>query len=76
MSLTVFLCFAATQRNTPLKEVDWCYPVTEIERIRYRVFKDLWEKKYYLTSGGKFGGDFLVYPGKYLEREQFLLQYK
>merc|ERR1712071_363431 len=27
------------------------------------VFNDLWEKGYYLTSGEKFGGDFLVYPG-------------
>ena len=60
----MLLCFAATQRNTPLKEVDWRFSGTEMERIRYRVFKDLWEKKYYLTSGGKFGGDFLVYPGK------------
>jgi len=27
------------------------------------VFNDLWERGYYLTSGEKFGGDFLVYPG-------------
>ena len=44
----------------------WLYPVTESETTRYRVFKDLWEKGYYLTSGCKFGGDFLVYPGKYM----------
>ncbi|XP_044744898.1 tRNA-splicing endonuclease subunit Sen34 [Coccinella septempunctata] len=30
---------------------------------RYSVFKDLWEKGYYITSGEKFGGDFLVYKG-------------
>ncbi|KAH9637178.1 hypothetical protein HF086_016200 [Spodoptera exigua] len=31
--------------------------------IKYKIFKDLWEKKYHITSGSKFGCDFLVYPG-------------
>ncbi|GAM23733.1 hypothetical protein SAMD00019534_069080 [Acytostelium subglobosum LB1] len=31
--------------------------------LRYRVFKDLWEKGYYLTNGTKFGGTFLAYIG-------------
>lgn len=39
------------------------YPSTEKEVLRYHVFKDLWEKGFFLTSGVKFGGDFLVYPG-------------
>ncbi|CAH0729738.1 unnamed protein product, partial [Brenthis ino] len=30
---------------------------------RYAVFKDLWEKGHYITSGSKFGADYLVYPG-------------
>ncbi|KAJ3590461.1 hypothetical protein NHX12_008412 [Muraenolepis orangiensis] len=30
---------------------------------RFRVFRDLRQRGYYLTSAGKFGGDFLVYPG-------------
>ncbi|XP_033928253.1 tRNA-splicing endonuclease subunit Sen34 [Melopsittacus undulatus] len=30
---------------------------------RYQVYKDLWGRGLYLTHGGKFGGDFLVYPG-------------
>ncbi|XP_075998019.1 tRNA-splicing endonuclease subunit Sen34 [Genypterus blacodes] len=30
---------------------------------RYQVFKDLRGRGFYLTSAGKFGGDFLVYPG-------------
>ncbi|RUS91624.1 hypothetical protein EGW08_000597, partial [Elysia chlorotica] len=42
---------------------DWSYPSTERDILRYRVFKDLWGKGFYLTSGSKFGGDFLVYPG-------------
>lgn len=36
---------------------------TDLERIRYKVFKNLWLKGYYITCGMKFGGDFLVYEG-------------
>ncbi|KAL5013555.1 hypothetical protein ScPMuIL_007825 [Solemya velum] len=43
--------------------VPWTYPQTELEQLRCRVFTDLWEKGHFLTSGSKFGGDFLVYPG-------------
>lgn len=31
---------------------------------RYQVFRDLRGRGFYLTSAGKFGGDFLVYPGE------------
>lgn len=31
---------------------------------RYRVYRDLWGRGLHLTAGGKFGGDFLVYPGE------------
>uniref|UniRef100_A0A8C4YWW6 tRNA-splicing endonuclease subunit Sen34 n=1 Tax=Gadus morhua TaxID=8049 RepID=A0A8C4YWW6_GADMO len=30
---------------------------------RFQVFRDLRQRGYYITSAGKFGGDFLVYPG-------------
>ena len=40
---------------------NWTYPLTPYEILRYAVFKDLWNKKYILTNGLKFGGDFLVY---------------
>jgi tRNA-splicing endonuclease subunit Sen34 len=30
---------------------------------KYRVFKDLWNKGLYITSGDSFGSDFLSYPG-------------
>uniref|UniRef100_H3C7V5 tRNA-splicing endonuclease subunit Sen34 n=1 Tax=Tetraodon nigroviridis TaxID=99883 RepID=H3C7V5_TETNG len=30
---------------------------------RYQVFRDLRRRGFFLTSAGKFGGDFLVYPG-------------
>ncbi|XP_035698913.1 tRNA-splicing endonuclease subunit Sen34-like [Branchiostoma floridae] len=43
--------------------IPWKYPNTDKETLRCNVFQDLWEKGYFLTSGGKFGGDFLVYPG-------------
>ena len=45
--------------------VDWDFPQNDVETLRYRVFEDFWQKGYFLTSGGKFGGDFLVYPGAY-----------
>lgn len=31
---------------------------------RFRVYRDLWGRGLHLTAGGKFGGDFLVYPGE------------
>jgi tRNA-splicing endonuclease subunit Sen34 len=41
----------------------WSYPSTAEERARCEVFRDLWEKGYYMGGGSKFGGDWLVYPG-------------
>lgn len=35
------------------------FPVKDL--IRYRIFKDLWHKGYYITSAENFGGDFLLY---------------
>ncbi|KAL0871959.1 hypothetical protein ABMA27_004402 [Loxostege sticticalis] len=31
--------------------------------LRYSIFCDLWSKGHYITSGSKFGCDYLVYPG-------------
>jgi tRNA splicing endonuclease len=33
------------------------------QQLRYAVFADLHQRGYFLSSGLKFGGDFLVYPG-------------
>ena len=33
------------------------------QKIKYIIYKDLWEKGYYVANGAKFGGDYLVYPG-------------
>ena len=41
----------------------WSYPSDLTERAKCAVFRDLWEKEYYMGGGLKFGGDFLVYPG-------------
>lgn len=41
----------------------WTFPSTRAEKERYAVFKDLHDKSFYLTSGTKFGSDFLAYPG-------------
>ena len=41
----------------------WSFPATLHERARCAVFKDLWEQCYFMGSGIKFGGDYLVYPG-------------
>lgn len=41
----------------------WTIPMTGREELEYRIFSHFWEKGYFLTRGGKFGGDFLVYPG-------------
>lgn len=48
-----------------IEVVEWKYPTNYKQRLRYKTFKDLWERGYYVTSGEKFGGDFLVYPGIY-----------
>lgn len=46
--------------------------MTDLEKIRYKVFKDLWTKGYYLTCGMKFGGDFLIYEGKVHKSNKFI----
>ncbi|KAM9299431.1 tRNA-splicing endonuclease subunit Sen34 [Gastrophryne carolinensis] len=43
--------------------LDWPHAGQKKHELRYRVFRDLWQKGFYLTTGSKFGGDFLVYPG-------------
>ncbi|KZC09901.1 PREDICTED: tRNA-splicing endonuclease subunit Sen34 [Dufourea novaeangliae] len=57
--------------------VEWKYPSNSKEQLRYNTYKDLWERGYYVTSGEKFGGDFLVYPGDpVMFHSQFIVQCK
>jgi tRNA-splicing endonuclease subunit Sen34 len=54
----------------------WTYPTTDAQRARCAVFRDLWEKDYFMGGGIKFGGDYLVYPGGTLHHdaaESFML---
>ena len=41
----------------------WTYPRTLEQRARCAVFEDLHEQGYFLSTGLRFGGDFVVYPG-------------
>ncbi|CAL1288750.1 unnamed protein product [Larinioides sclopetarius] len=61
------MCFVQLFTECPWKTkfdpVSWNFPSSEMEKLRYAVYKDLWEKKYFITSGVKFGGDFMAYEG-------------
>ncbi|XP_023016653.2 tRNA splicing endonuclease subunit 34 [Leptinotarsa decemlineata] len=46
--------------STLLSEDDLSKLTSQLKR---NVFRDLWERGYYITQGAKFGGDFLVYFG-------------
>ncbi|XP_060556983.1 tRNA-splicing endonuclease subunit Sen34-like [Ruditapes philippinarum] len=52
-----------TFRQKSCHAVDWQFPCTNEEKLRYRVYRDFWERGHFLTLGSKFGGNFLVYPG-------------
>ena len=67
-SLNCFVSFLLESPYQPGKEVaaDWHFPHSKQDRLRYLVYKDLWDQGYFLSNGSKFGGDFLVYPGKVL----------
>ncbi|CAI2175302.1 16768_t:CDS:2 [Funneliformis geosporum] len=41
----------------------WVWPNVQKEIQKYKVYSDLWDRGYYITSGIKFGGDYLLYPG-------------
>lgn len=47
-------------------EADWPIRAQRCPRreARFQVFRDLRGRGFFLTSAGKFGGDFLVYPGE------------
>lgn len=40
---------------------------------KYKVFRDLWNKGFFITNGSSFGCDFLTYPGRLKCRLQFLI---
>lgn len=73
LSALVHIPTVMPQRLQSFPSVDWTYPQTESEMLHYRVFLDLWEKGYYLTSGIKFGGDLLAYPGDPMRYHSFYI---
>lgn len=55
--------------------IKWNYPLTKDDKSMYMVFKDLWEKNCYVTTGERFGGDYLAYPGDpILYHSQFIIK--
>ncbi|ODM93844.1 tRNA-splicing endonuclease subunit Sen34 [Orchesella cincta] len=51
-------------KETDLIPCDYPVPDNALDKLRYRVFEDFHSRrKYFLSSGLKFGGDFLAYPG-------------
>uniref|UniRef100_A0A671MLV5 tRNA-splicing endonuclease subunit Sen34 n=1 Tax=Sinocyclocheilus anshuiensis TaxID=1608454 RepID=A0A671MLV5_9TELE len=54
-------CLMWSERS--FHSTDWPMPRDERLNTRFCVYRDLRNKGLYLTSTGKFGGDFLVYPG-------------
>ncbi|ORZ22214.1 tRNA intron endonuclease [Absidia repens] len=44
-------------------QTSWDYPKTRQEWLRYMVYCHFHQLGYFLTSGEKFGGDYLAYPG-------------
>lgn len=50
----------------------WTYPSNLYERARCGVFRSLWEQGYFMGSGIKFGGDYLVYPGSFVISASFV----
>lgn len=62
----------ATARPRPVKarpldwrvqSPDWPHAGRPAHELRYSIYRDLWERGFFLSAAGKFGGDFLVYPG-------------
>ncbi|XP_010584907.1 tRNA-splicing endonuclease subunit Sen34 [Loxodonta africana] len=62
----------ATARPRPIKarpldwrvqSKDWPHAGRPTHELRYSIYRDLWERGFFLSAAGKFGGDFLVYPG-------------
>lgn len=51
--------------NTAKQNNLWIWPSTLKDIQKYKIYSDLWNKGYYITSGIKFGGDYLLYPGKF-----------
>ena len=73
LSVLYHIPSAMPQKFIPHQVMNWTYPDTEDEQLHYKVYLDLWEKGFYITSGAKFGGDYLAYPGDPLRFHSFYI---
>lgn len=73
MPRSALLVQLATARPRPVKarpldwrvqSPDWPHAGRPAHELRYSIYRDLWERGFFLSAAGKFGGDFLVYPGE------------
>lgn len=48
-----------------MQSQDWPHAGRPAHELRYSIYRDLWERGFFLSAAGKFGGDFLVYPGEF-----------
>ena len=46
-----------------LSEASFTWPQTPEEIVRFKVFKEIWNKGFYISKASYFGGDYLLYPG-------------
>ncbi|KAJ2514274.1 tRNA-splicing endonuclease subunit [Coemansia sp. RSA 2049] len=53
------------ERNAvELLGIQFTWPETPADRLRLALFKDLHRRGFFITRALKFGGDYLLYPGK------------
>lgn len=57
------VCSCSNQRSF-FSDFEVVKEAPNLDPFKYRVFCDLWGKGHWITLGGTFGGDFLVYPGE------------
>ncbi|KAJ1667434.1 tRNA-splicing endonuclease subunit [Coemansia sp. RSA 1813] len=47
-----------------LSGMAFTWPQIETDKARFELFKDLHQRRFYITRALKFGGDYLLYPGE------------
>ncbi|KAJ2533571.1 tRNA-splicing endonuclease subunit, partial [Coemansia sp. RSA 1933] len=45
-----------------LSGIDFAWPKSEADEMRFELFKDLHRRGFYITRALKFGGDYMLYP--------------
>ena len=69
---------ARLNKNKNIKDFDTVHfqnllkNFSENDFLKYTIFKNLWQKGFYLTCGIKFGGSFLVYAGNIVDVHSYI----